>query len=163
MHLEENYDPDGLAYEVEVACGTRSSHMSKRTASEVIWRAIAEGKAHISTKTYWVNYVALRLVEGLIDNPDLDDKLRGRESLRALGLYDKGDRYAGLRSLIETMMSFEDLSGPVPKPVPTPRPQVILIAARERGMFAGVDDRRAIESVRRQLNQVIGRGPRSKP
>ena len=159
----ENWDPDGLAYDLEVARGQPSNHTSKRTSTEVIWRAIAEGKAHASTTSCWVTYVARRLVDGVINKLDLDDKLRGREALRALGLYDKGDRYAGLRDLIETMMSFEDLANPDVMPAPPPRPKDILRSARERGLFNGVDDRLAIERVRRQLNIVIERSAQPRP
>lgn len=152
---EEDWDPDGLAFELEVACGMRRDRISQRTASEKIWRAIAAGEAHETTKLHWVAYVAQQLVEGLIDKHNLDDKLRGREALLALELYDKRDLYAELRGLIDTWMCFDDVSGPEPRVTSPPRPRDILHVARDRGMFDEVDDRRALESIRRQLNKVI--------
>ncbi len=154
---EEDWDPDGLAYDLEVARGMRSNRTSQRTSTELIWRAIADGKAHASTTTRWAEHVARQMVDVLIDNQDLDDKLRGRAALRALGLYDKKDRYAELRDFIETWMSFHDLSKPEPQVAIPPRSKDILRAARARGMFKGVDNRPALERVRRQIYNVMER------
>jgi hypothetical protein len=141
-------DPDGLAYDLMTAIG----HRSERLAAEIIWRAIANGKAHDNTKLTWVEHVASKLVGNLIDNASLDDRLRGLQALNATGLWGIADRYADLRSHIQMVADFCELAGS--KAVP--EPMRIVPFMREQGLIEEkLSNRKAGKRAARQIKLAM--------
>ena len=156
MH-KQNHDPDGLAYELEVARGTRSKSLSKRKAAERIWTAIATGTACEGTIVSWCEYVAQQITKNIIRNNDLDASRRGSLALECIGLYQRDDEYRQLRSYIEMRLEFEELVTPKDRARRRKRltPTEIVKEWQSRGHFQGVKIRAAAQTVKRQWNQVI--------
>ncbi len=155
-------DPDGLAYALEVARGQKSDRLSKRSAAETIWRAIADGQAADSTKITWVEYVAGRLVKDLINNHDLDERFRGTTALSASSLWGVGDEYAELVSWIEMLADMRELANLNPKPTP----KHVLPHMKKLGFNWEEGEKRKAEKVAaRQINKAmaIREGRRKKP
>ena len=145
---DDHGDPDGLAYDLMTAIG----HRSERLAAEIIWRAIANGKAHDNTKLTWVEHVASELVGNLIDNASLDDRLRGLQALNATGLWGIADRYAELRRHIQMVAHFCELAGP--KAVPLP--MQIVPFMREQGLIEEkLSNRKAGKRAARQIKLAM--------
>lgn len=121
--MSDQNDPDGLARDLEVARGSKLAGLTKRGSAERIWRSIAEGEAHASTKLAWVEHVAEKLAKELILNRDLDERLRGSRALYALGLQERIDKYAGMRLALKSIISFRNLDDPAD--TEPPRPEVL--------------------------------------
>jgi hypothetical protein len=97
-YADDYRDPDGLAYTLEVARGTKSSRMSQNIAAEEIWRAINAGTADDATTLCWAKFVAKQICERVIDGED--DRSRGMHALLSVGLWATKDRYRALRATI---------------------------------------------------------------
>lgn len=151
--LYDDCDPDRLARALEAAQNRKMSGLTRRSASERIWRAIAAGTAHDSTKILWVEIVAKRLVEQVLDNEYLEDSRRGSESLSALGIYARDDCHAEMRSVIETYISFPDLDDP--ENTSTPSPAAIYSVLLGAGFFQDDGDKRNHKKViARELKKI---------
>ncbi|WP_295639470.1 hypothetical protein [Novosphingobium sp.] len=148
-------DPDGLAYDLEVARGMRSEGVSKRQAAERIWKAISAGKADPGTKLCWVEHIAKELCSEIIDKRDLDDKRRGSAALIAMGIYGKDDEFSGIRSLIEMWLDFGDIVNDEVGLKFHLTPKMIVQACQDNDLFRAANDRAAVERARRQLKIVL--------
>ncbi len=155
-HGDDHGDPDGLAYDLMTAIG----HRSERLAAEIIWRAIANGKAHDNTKLTWVEHVASELVGNLIDNASLDDRLRGLQALNATGLWGITDTYAELRSYIDMVADFREIAGLEA----APKPMQIVPFMRSQGLIeADVNNRIAGKKAARQIKLAMEARPPKRP
>ena len=136
MGNDENCgDPDGLAYDLEVARGLHSEQIRMREAAERIWMAIANGEADSTTMVCWVEHVARKICSGLVKNDDLDDRQRGSAALMATGLYGKDDRFREMRSLIAMWLDFGELAQIKNGPKWQLTPMMIAIAVRSRALI----------------------------
>jgi hypothetical protein len=153
---EENYDPDGLAYELEVARGLKSKSLSKRKAAEQIWTAIASGRACETTILTWCEYVAKQISANIIDDKDYDDRLRGGRALKCISLYDRDDEYRELRAFIELRLEFEELVTPGNRAQSRDKltPMQIVSDWRSLGHFKDVKDRAAAKTVKREWDKI---------
>lgn len=106
--MDNDVDPDGLAFELHLAM----SKNPPRSAVRAIWSAIADGKASSDTKGQWLEHIAKYVHRELLENYDPDDRKRGYKALRALGLYGKVDgKYADDRSFVTDLYLFADAEG----------------------------------------------------
>lgn len=149
-------DPDGLAYDLMKAKGSKS----ERLTAEKIWRAIANGEAHDYTKLTWVEHVASELVVELIDNASLDDRLRGLQALNATGLWGMTDTYAELRSYIDMVADFNEIVGHKA----APKPMQIVPFMRSQGLIEDkVNNRIAGKKAARQIKLAMEARPPKRP
>ena len=152
---EENYDPDGLAYELEVARGLKSKRITKRTAAEQIWTAIAEGRACETTILTWCEYVAKQITDNIIDNENLDDRLRGALALNCIGLSLRDDKYREMRAHIEMLVFFDEQADHKNPEYEKLTPMRFVEYWRSLGNFKGVSERAAAKTVKREWNKVV--------
>lgn len=153
---EENHDPDGLAYELEVARGSKSDFISKRKAAENIWTAIAKGKACENTIFTWCEYVATQISANIIEDKDCDGRSRGSRALECISLYDRDDEYRELRAFIELRLEFEELVTPSNRAQSKDKltPMQIVKYWRSLGHFKDVKDRAAAKTVTREWKKI---------
>jgi hypothetical protein len=150
---EEDWDADGLAYSLEVAMGMKSDRMSKRTAAEEIWTAIAEGRANELTNIAWVDHVARQAIEhGLVGQSDAET--RGTRALHTIGLYGHADEQRWMRARLQDFLMFDDLTVPPGMPQPKPKMRDLVNVLRRDGCFTGVRDRDAAKRVTRILDSL---------
>jgi hypothetical protein len=153
MYEEEDWDPDGLAYTLEVARGMKSPWMCERTAAEEIWTAIANGKAHVSTISTWAEYVAKGVV-GYLMRDDLDPMQRGTQALMALRLFSRRELQRPLCAELEMYLSLDDLTLPAGAPQPRRKTAVLVEFLRAQGHFEGLTNRVAAKRVERLLEKM---------
>jgi hypothetical protein len=150
-----SFDPDGLAYALEVARGMASATLERREAAEKIWLAIADGEASDGTKITWINYVAKRLKQDLLKNDNLDDRRRGSAALNAIGLsYRKGEGHE-IREFVSSFLDLQDLTRPEIETPELPKPMQLVRLLRDRGFLNDCDDRPAQQRVRRVLRKEL--------
>jgi len=157
MDDEEAWDPDGLAYALEVARGMESEQLSKRKASEKIWTAIANGKACDGTVLVWARYVANKIIKEILQNKKLVEDQRGSAALRCIEIWQRDDEYRELRDYINTRLWFETLVEPSDRVRRKLGPMDIVKDWRGRGYFKGICDRAAAKRVKRQWDKAVNK------
>ena len=132
----------------EIAIGRNKSRLGleRRDAVEMVWRDMAQGKADQYDRDEWLTYIAQRLVAEIIDNNDLDEKLKGPAALFAVGL--EGRRVVNSRLLndLDTLMCFGDLMIPDRKISLADKEQLL----RQQGHFKGM----SVQQAKKQIQNI---------
>ena len=156
--------PEVVDYEsnlqFEIAIGRNSDHpgFERRVAVEAVWREMANGTADPREREMWLSHIAKRLVSGVIDNDDLDEKGKASAALRALGLYGRRVIDSELLTDLDTLRGFADLFADKKM---TRLKEVQLL--RQRRHFEGMSDTAAVRKIQNLLQNRAERQPLTAP
>ena len=143
---DDSYVPD-LIFEIAIGRQNERPGLERRFAIESVWRDIASGTASQHTREEWLDHIARKVVSGIIDNAELNEKHKGSAALSALGLLGRKVINSKLLDDIDTLMAFGDLDQPSRRITHLET----VTSLRTFGHFDRLDDRAAVRLLRNLL------------
>lgn len=144
----------GQQYDIDLAVALKRlpelGGLQRRAAVESLWRRIANGTAPKHTVEDWAQHVARELVSKIIDYPSLDEKFKGSEALRSVGLFGRRTADAVLMGDLDWVIGTAEWPGVGRQG----KLGDVVGRLREMGHFKGVSEKIALRKVQYLLKAL---------
>ena len=142
-------------FEIAIGRNKERTGLKQRFAVEKVWREMANGDADRHDRDEWLSYIAKRVVAGVIDDVDFDDKDKGQAAISALGLTGRRVVDSELLEDLDTLQRLADILIPNRKMSSSEKVRSL----RQRGHLQGLSDSAAVKKIQNLVQNRLAHKP----